>query len=313
MSGPVSPADTSASPAPPRAAPALEVTPSHDTSVAGVRVRRALPRRTRRTVGAWCFADHLGPTSGTDLDPLDVGPHPHTGLATVTWLLSGRLLHTDSLGTEQVVEPGGLNLMTAGTGVAHAEEQVRGTGVPLHGLQLWVAQPDATRHGAAAFEHHAELPQLELPGVVASVLVGTLDGAVSAVRADTPLLGVDLALHGGPAGLPLDPAHEHALVVLEGDVAVDGEQVVPGRLAYLGTGRQELQVDADGPARAVLLGGAPFEAPVVMWWNFVGRTRDEVAAAVDAWQSPDAEERFGRVPTALPRIAAPVPPWPRHG
>ncbi|MCW2777901.1 MAG: Pirin family protein [Frankiales bacterium] len=311
MSGPVSPGDS-----PPEGAavvpapPVLELTPSHATVVGGVQVRRALPRRSRRTVGAWCFADHLGPTSATDVDPLDIGPHPHTGLATVTWLLSGRLLHTDSLGTEQLVEPGQLNLMTAGLGVSHAEEQVRGTGGPLHGLQLWVAQPDATRSGPPAFEHHTGLPEEELPGVVTTALLG----GGSPARADTALVGLDLALHGGPAALPLERAHEHALVVLDGALAVDGQRVEPGRLAYLGTGREELVVDADGPARAVLLGGEPFEAPVLMWWNFVGRTREELSAAYEAWEADDGVERFGRVPSDLPRVPAPAPTWYRgHG
>ncbi len=306
MSGPVGTADAAPGPERPEpdAGPALEVVPSHETVVGGVRVRRALPRRARRTVGAWCFADHLGPTSGTDADPLDVGPHPHTGLATVTWLLSGRMLHTDSLGTEQVVAPGQLNLMTAGRGVAHAEEQVRGAGAPLHGLQLWVAQPDGARDGAGAFEHHTSLPQEELPGVVTTTLVG----GASPARADTPLLGVDLALHGGEAVLPLRRGHENALVVLEGAVAVGEQRLEPGRLAYLGTGREELVLDADGPARAVLLGGEPFPEPVVVWWNFVGRTREEVTLAHEQWEAGD-EERFGRVPTRLPRTPSPRPPW----
>lgn len=308
MSGPVDPQDTREPPAAP-APPVLEVTPSHQTEVGGVRVRRALPRRARRTVGAWCFADHLGPTSGTDADPMDVGPHPHTGLATVTWLLSGRLLHTDSLGTEQLVQAGQLNLMTAGRGVSHAEEQVRGTGAPLHGLQLWVAQPDATRHGEGAFEHHGALPQAELPGAVTTDLVG----GASPARADTDLLGLDLALHGGTAVLPLEPQREHALVVLEGAVALEGQRVQPGALAYLGTGRQELELEAEGPARAVLLGGEPFEAPVVVWWNFVGRDRDELTRAYEEWEDGDGSGRYGRVQSALPRIPAPAPPWRRPG
>ncbi len=286
----------------------MEVTPSHDTQVAGVRVRRALPRRARRTVGPWCFADHLGPTSATEAQPLDVGPHPHTGLATVTWLLSGRLLHTDSLGTEQVVAPGQLNLMTAGTGVSHAEEQVRGLGSPLHGLQLWLAQPETTRHGPAAFEHHAELPRSELPGLVTTDLLG----GASPARCDSDTVGLDLALHGGAAVLPLDPVREHALVVLDGALVVAGRRLQPGVLAHLGTGRQEVAIDAEGPARAVLLGGRPFPEPVVMWWNFVGRDRAELSEAVRQWQ--DGDERFGRVRSALPRIEAPVPAWHRgHG
>ncbi|MCU1692682.1 MAG: Pirin family protein [Frankiales bacterium] len=307
VSGPVTTSDAAPGPAreEPDGQPVLELVPSHETVVGGVRVRRALPRRARRTVGAWCFADHLGPTSGTDADPLDVGPHPHTGLATVTWLLSGRLLHTDSLGTEQVVAPGQLNLMTAGAGVSHAEEQVRGAGAPLHGLQLWVAQPDSTRGDGGAFEHLTDLPQEELSGVVTTTLVG----GASPARADTALLGVDLALHGGLAALPLRPDHEHALVVLEGAVAVGETRVEPGRLAYLGTGRDELVLDADGPARAVLLGGEPFPEPVVVWWNFVGRSREEVGRAYEQWEDAGGEERFGRVPTRLPRVPAPRPPW----
>jgi hypothetical protein len=287
----------------------VEVTESRDAVVGTTRVRRALPRRGRRTVGAWCFADHMGPV---DVDPgrgVDIGPHPHTALHTVTWLLDGELLHRDSLGSEQVVRPGQLNLMTAGRGVAHAEEstgRARGT---LEGVQLWVAQPSGTAAGGAAFEHHGELPRADVGGGVATVLVGELDGVRSPARADTPLAGVDLDLRG-PALLPLRPEWEYALVVLRGAAGVDGQVVEPGRLAYLGTGRDELAVDAPEPARALLLGGEPFAEPLVMWWNFVGRTRDDLAAAYESWRAGD--DRFGRVASALPRIPAPEPYWPRR-
>ena len=306
MSGPVRPED-----APPDAAqasaepPVVEVTDSREAMVGTTRVRRALPRRGRRTVGAWCFADHMGPV---DVDPdrgVEIGPHPHTGLHTVTWLLDGRLLHRDSLGSEQVIRPGQLNLMTAGHGVAHAEESDGEYGGTMEGVQLWVAQPDATRGGPPAFEHHASLPLHDLANGVATVLVGELDGVTSEARADTPMLGADLDLRG-PVTLPLRPEWEYALLPLRGAVGVEGTLVAPGRLAYLGQGRDELAVDAPEPARALLLGGEPFPDPVVMWWNFVARSREDIAAAYADWQAGD--DRFGRVESALPRIPAPEPP-----
>ncbi len=303
MSGPA-PADAALGGEPAGQQP-LEVLEGKEAQVGSARVRRALPLRRRRTVGAWCFADHLGPMAGPD-QGLDIGPHPHTGLATVTWLLEGELLHRDSLGSEQPVAPGQLNLMHAGRGVSHAEEQVR-PGGRMHGAQLWVAQPEATRHGDGGFEHHGDLPQAEVPGGVATVLIGALAGATSPARADTPLLGADLALQAATSTWGLEPSYEHALVVLDGAVVVDDTEVVPGQLAHLGTGRQELVLTADAPARVLLLGGEPFEAPLVMWWNWVGRTREEMVEAHRAWAQDDG--RFGRVDSRLPRIPAPNPPW----
>ena len=284
--------------------PVVEISEAREALVGDVRVRRALPRRGRRTVGAWCFADHMGPA---DVDGPGIGPHPHTGLQTVTWLLEGEALHRDSLGSEQVIKPGQLNLMTAGHGVAHAEDSTGGGSRRLHGVQLWVAQPEGTRHGAAAFEHHAALPVAEVAGGVATVLVGSFLGAESPARRDTPLLGADLVLHGGLSAWPLDPAYEHALIVLDGAVGVDGHGLEPGRMAYLGQGRAEVAVDAVGPARALLLGGEPFGADVVMWWNFVARTKDEITDAWRSWQA--ADDRFGRVSSPTPRIPVGPPPW----
>src|SRR3954465_5907487 len=203
MSGPVTTTD-----APPVAdnghvePSCVEVTESHNAVVGRFNVRPALPRRGRRTVGAWCFADHMGPADVTESSGLDVGPHPHIGLQTVTWLLDGQALHHDSLGSEQLIEPGQLNLMTSGGAVAHAEEATghyRGT---LEGIQLWVALPEATRHGAAAFEHHAALPQGECAGAAAPVLLGEYAGLRSPARTDTPLVGVDLEVRDR-ASLPL--------------------------------------------------------------------------------------------------------------
>lgn len=207
MSGPVSTIDAPAAeadgghPSP----PCIEVSDSRDERVGEIRVRRALPRRGRRMVGAWCFADHMGPADVTENSGLDVGPHPHMGLQTVTWLTDGEVLHRDSLGSEQVIKPGQLNLMTSGGAVSHAEEATghyRGT---LEGIQLWVALPEHTRHGAGAFEHHVELPQAELDGAVATVLVGDFGNLVSPARHDTPLVGVDLNLRS-TTEVPLTPA-----------------------------------------------------------------------------------------------------------
>jgi redox-sensitive bicupin YhaK (pirin superfamily) len=283
----------------------VELLESRETEVGAMRVRRALPRRAHRTVGPWCFADHMGPAAVTEQHGLDIGPHPHIGLQTVTWLVAGEARHRDSLGSDQVLRPGQLNLMTAGAGVAHAEEATGTYRGPLHGIQLWVAQPDATRSGAAAFEHHPELPCVELDGAAATVLVGELGGATSPARRDTDHVGVELTLAPGRATAPLRDEYEHALIVLEGSTAVEGTTVVPGHVAYLGTGRDELALETGEPTRAMLLGGVPFPTPIVMWWNFVARTNDELRAAHDAWQSGSA--RFGGVASSLPRI--PAPSW----
>jgi quercetin 2,3-dioxygenase len=311
MSGPVGVAD--ASPAEARAssaAPAcVEITPSRESVVGAMRVRRALPRIGRRTVGAWCFADHMGPELVTETRGLDIGPHPHTGLHTVTWLVAGEVLHRDSLGSEQVIRAGQLNLMSAGEGVTHSEEATGRYRGQLHGVQLWVAQPEATRHGAAAFEHHAELPQVELHTAVATVLVGEFAGATSPARRDTALVGADVALGPGTGSWPLEPSFEHALVVLDGEVLVDDRVVRPGQLAYLGVGRAELVLSAADPAQVLLLGGEPFAEPVLMWWNFVVRDRDELDSAYRQWQADDP--RFGRLRSPLARIPAPKPFWPQ--
>jgi redox-sensitive bicupin YhaK (pirin superfamily) len=310
MSGPVGTDDVQSpvvTPAMATAAP-IEITPSREAEVGGHRVRRALPRRARRTVGAWCFIDHMGPASVPGTSGAGIGPHPHTGLQTVTWLLSGELRHRDSLGSDQVIKPGQLNLMTAGHGVAHAEEGTAYRG-ELHGVQLWVAQPNATRDGPPAFEHHAELPRVELGNAQATVLVGELDGAGSTARRDTDHGGFDLSLQAGRSVLPLRSDFEHAVVVLDGAVLVEGAVVEPGRLGYLTPGREELVVEAREPARVLVVGGVPFPSPIFMWWNFVARTREEAEAAGAAWNSLDP--RFGEVGSSLRRIAAPDPPWSR--
>jgi hypothetical protein len=285
----------------------VEVIASREAQVAAIRVRRALPTKGRRTVGAWCFVDHMGPMSLDPDDSVDVAPHPHMGLQTVTWLFSGEFLHRDSLGSEQLIRAGQLNLMTSGHGVAHSEESPGPGSGELHGMQLWVAQPTATREGAAGFEHFADLPTLESPTLSASVLVGAFGDVASPARRDSDHVGVELDFHGGAVTVPMEPTYEYALVVANGSVLVDGVVVEPGALAYLGAGRDEIRFESRGVSRALLIGGVPFDERLFMWWNFVARSQEEISAAWRAWASGD--ERFGRVASPFARIEVSPPPW----
>jgi quercetin 2,3-dioxygenase len=225
----------------------------------------------------------------------------------VTWVLSGEMLHRDSLGSEQVIRPGELNLMTAGHGIVHAEERL-GT-APVHIAQLWVAQPATTRDGDSAFEHHGELARLELGDSTATVLVGELAGGRSPARRDTDHFGADIELRS-QATIPLRRDHEHVLVPLMGAVELEGRVVAPAQLVYLAPGRDAIQLQAPDPARLLLLGGVPFEEPILMWWNYVARTRDEITAAHAEWTARN--DRFGVPPSPLSPIDVDPPPWTRH-
>ena len=251
--------------------------------VRAMQVDRVLPQRGLPTVGAWCFLDSFGP----DEVSMRVLPHPHTGLQTVTWPLAGEIHHRDSLGSDVLVRPGQLNLMTAGHGVSHSEISVS-TGV-LHGLQLWVALPSERAGMAPAFEQHVGLPVFAAPGLTAVVVMGAISDVMSPATTHTPLVGADLTVTGA-ATLPLRPDYEHAVLAVS-DVSVAGQPLRTGRLLYLGTGRTEVAMT--GPGRAFLLGGEPFPDELVMWWNFVGRSHEEIAAARADWAA--AEPRFGHV------------------
>jgi len=298
------------SPAPisPVDGPLLEVTESRTADVGGIMVRRALRRHGRRTVGAWCFADHMGPASGQG--GLSIGPHPHIGLQTVTWLFEGEVLHRDSLGSEQPIRPGQLNLMTAGHGVSHSEEAPSGGGSRVHGMQLWVAQPSSTREGQPAFEHHAALPVAELPGCRATVLVGALAGMRSSARTDSDHFGADLTIDRRTT-IPIEAHHEHAVVVATGRIRIGTSVVEPGHLAYLAPGRDELPLDADVQSRLLLLGGSPFTETISMWWNYVARSTAEISQAHADWTARAA--RFGTVASPLDPIDVPPPPWTEPG
>lgn len=285
----------------------LVLTPSRDANVGGLAVRRALPTRGRRTVGAWCFVDHMGPASITPERSFDVAPHPHIGLQTVTWLFSGAFLHRDSLGSEQLIRAGELNLMTSGHGVAHSEENPGLTSGEMHGMQLWVALPSTSRDGAAGFEHLTGLPMLDLANASATVLVGSFGSFESKARHDTAHVGVELDLHGGRTSFALERTYEYALIVASGEVFLDGQVITTGQLAYVGAQRDECVLETKGGARAMLIGGEPFDEKPFMWWNFVARTQDEITAAWRAWTTRD--DRFAPVASPFERIEVAPPPW----
>jgi quercetin 2,3-dioxygenase len=272
----------------------------------GLEVTRTLPNKHRRMVGAWCFLDAYGPERLDGTPGMRVGPHPHIGLQTVTWLVAGEILHRDSLGSRAEIRPGQLNLMTAGRGIAHSEETPAENSGVLEGVQLWVALPGTDRDTAPAFTHHADLPVLDLGGVTATVLMGELAGAVSPARCYTPLLGAELLAAGGRAVVPLQPTFEYAVLVLDGSATVAGVPAHKGPLLYLGSGRSELELTAEPGTRLMLLGGEPFSERIVMWWNFVGRDHDEIVAAREAWASGD---RFGTV-RGYDGASIPAPPMP---
>lgn len=294
-------------PPPPADQPVFDRWPARIATVGDGAVRRALPHPRRRLIGAWCFLDHFGPSPpGANLA---VGPHPHIGLQTVTWLIEGTLRHRDSLGTDQLICAGQLNWMTAGRGIAHAEDGVNGPGDRTHGVQLWVALPDAARRGAPDFQHIAAPPQIDLDGACLTLLAGRMLGATCPARTHSPLLGIDAKLPDTrPRHLPLDPTFEHGVVVLDGRVNIDGQTVAPGELVYLGRGRSDLALSGDPRAHLLLLGGAPLREPVAMWWNFVFREAEELRAVIEAWNGGDTD-RFPPVQgSPSPRIPSPTFP-----
>ncbi|MGG5173522.1 pirin family protein [Pseudarthrobacter sp. J1763] len=324
--------------------PCVQLWPEREVPLGGVRainVSRTLPQRGLPTVGAWCFLDSFGPARTL----MSVLPHPHIGLQTVTWPLTGEIRHRDSLGNDVIVRPGELNIMTAGHGISHSEFSLvngevsasalsatpdnsvadGGTDVPLsRGLQLWVALPDGDRHRAPSFEQHQDLPVVSGEGFAATVMVGSFAGATSPAKMYSPIVGAVITLDSATT-LPVNPQFEHALLVIEGSVTVDDVRVQPGPLAYLGAGRSELRVIAETGTKVLLLGGEPFREDLLMWWNFVGRTHEEIEQARQDWEATDvlytedslttSRARYGVVPGHGPsagveagRIPAPALP-----
>ena len=300
---------------PPAAGPVVEALAPREVPLGGTRamtVRRTLPHKVRRTIGAWCFLDHYGSSTRPSDHAMHVPEHPHTGLQTVTWLFDG-----------DRAAPGQPRLGPAHPARAAQPDDCRArdracrghrcgsrSACALHGLQLWVALPASSSGVAPMFAHHADLPVVDIDGVRATVLVGSLAGASSAALSYTPLLGVELALApGASAVVPLDPAFEHGLLAVDGDVRVEARGVDAGTLLYLGTARDELAVSSVSGGRAFLLGGTPLGEQLVMWWNFVGRSHEDIAAARADWEA--RSPRFAAVPGYDERLAAPALPTTR--
>jgi redox-sensitive bicupin YhaK (pirin superfamily)/predicted GNAT family acetyltransferase len=271
--------------------------------VRGITVNRTLPSRQVPTIGAWCFVDHFGPAPA---DSMVVLPHPHTALQTVTWPLTGSIHHRDSVGSDVIVRPGELNLMTAGHGVSHSEISLVGPD-PLRGLQLWLALPDDALNAAPAFEQHTGLPIVETGTLTATVLTGEFAGARSPATTYTPVVGAQLSLRPGTSTIELEPGFEYGLMVLDGPVRVDGRALPDGDLLYLGPGHQGVELSTTTGSRMIMLGGEPFEAELIMWWNFIGRNHQDILRARQEWE--DHSVRFGTVAGhGSERI--PAPPMP---
>jgi len=279
--------------------------PGRPTQLGELPIWRALPARGRRLIGPWCFLDRYGPLSFAGEKPMDVAPHPHIGIQTVSWLMEGEIVHRDSLGYEAPLRAGGVNVMTSGRGIAHSEETPRRNGGRLNGVQLWVAMPDADRNGEPGLEHVDEVPEREWRGGRARIF--------TPLRHYSPLIGADVEVHPRETlVLPLEATFEHGLYVLGGHAELEGQRLEVNTLYDLGLGRAEVSISTREGARLLLIGGTPFAEPVLMWWNFVARTREEIAAARVAW----VEGRFGAVrgydgPTLpAPPLAKLAPPNP---
>jgi len=272
----------------------------------GMEVTRTIPERSLPTIGAWCFLDQAGPAPYVS----HLLPHPHIGLQTVSWLIEGTILHRDTVGSVAEIRPGQLNLMTSGRGIAHSEFTIGDEPEPLHLLQLWIALPDEARWQEPHFEQHSRLPVAAGDCWSATVLIGELDGAASPAAAYSPLVGAEVRIEPfGRAVLPLRADFEHGVLAAVGEVVVEGTPLGSGPLLYLGTDREQvtIQAGAEG-AVLLLLGGRPLGEDLVMWWNFVGRTHEEIQAAREEWEA--GAERFGPAIAAHDGARIPAPPLP---
>lgn len=274
----------------------------------GFVVRRLLPSAARQAVGPFIFFDHFGPVTVRPEDNHDVRPHPHIGLATLTYLFEGAIVHRDNLGYTQRIEPGAINWMTAGRGIVHSErrpEDLARKHYTNHGLQLWLALPEAQQEVPASFVHTpAEaLPTIEVQGAAVRVLVGEAFGARSPVATLSPTLYLDVRLEAGSAWELPALAQEQALYVVDGRVSLDGQVLADQALGVLDATTRVVAVD--GPARFVVIGGAPLGRRF-MWWNFVSTDRERIEQASEAWARMDAEQGMGQVPGETESIPAPA-------
>ncbi|WP_180110605.1 MULTISPECIES: pirin family protein [unclassified Acinetobacter] len=273
----------------------------------GTVIKRALPSRHKRMIGAWCFLDHAGPVHFPQGDGLDVGPHPHIGLQTFTWMIDGTMMHTDSLGTHQLIQPKQVNLMTAGYGISHTEVAPESE-TQMHAAQLWIALPDDKINMAPQFDHYPELPVVTQDVIELTVLVGEFLQTKSPVKVHSELLGVDLrSSESQSTVLLLNPKFEYGFMALEGTASINGHELNEDNMVVLEPGLTQVKIDLHAGGRVLLLGGEPFESPILLWWNFVGRTQEELNIAREQWINQD--ERFGSIPDYDgPRLEAPAFP-----
>lgn len=274
----------------------------------GMPINRVLPSRLRRLVGPWCFLDHIGPADIGQVGPLRVAPHPHIGLQTVTWLTAGEILHRDSLGSLQMIRAGQLNVMTSGRGISHSEESPAAAAGEIHGVQFWTVLPETARFGEPMFDHYPVLPKIERDNLSITVISGEYQGARSPARHFWPIVGLEISAGVVDTTLNLEPTFEHALLVISGEAAIDGEALPPDVMLYLGAGHAGIRLSCDASCRIILIGGKPFEEAVLMWWNFVGRSHEELTEACLQWNA--GQGSFGEVHGYDGgRLTAPIPPW----
>jgi redox-sensitive bicupin YhaK (pirin superfamily) len=278
-------------------------------------VRRTLPAKTRTMVGPFIFVDQFGPAQLMPGLAMDVRPHPHINLSTVTYLFEGAIGHRDSLGTNKVIEPGAINLMTAGRGIVHSErtpQEVRAAPSPLYGMQTWLALPDGREEIDPAFEHVPEsgLPLIEGDGVSARVLMGSLWGKTAATTQHAATIYADLKLDAG-ASVPIEAdADERAVLLVEGEADLDGQALEMFALTILAPG-QPMVVKASRPSRLMLLGGEAFSTPRHVFWNFVSSSRDRIQQAKEDWKAgnfpivPGDEEEYIPIPDAPKTVSYP--------
>lgn len=277
---------------------------THD--LGGFKVHRTLPGKERTMVGPFIFFDQMGPARLGPGQGIDVRPHPHINLATVTFLFSGAIDHRDSLGTVQRIEPGAVNLMTAGRGIAHSERSPgdeRAAGAQLDGIQTWLALPQAKEEMLPDFEHVAagDLPELDADGIRLKLVMGEWEGLASPVTQHSPTIYAAVELAPGAALVVNHEADERALYLMEGDASVDGAALLPQNLALLAPGTLPLLTSIGG-ARLMLCGGAPMDGQRHVWWNFVSSSRDRINEAKRAWRAgefilpPDDHDEFIPLP-----------------
>ena len=287
---------------------AIQKITANTKDVGGIPVARLLPTAKRRSIGAWCFLDHAGPSVFAEGEAgLQVGAHPHIGLQTFTWMLAGEVLHKDSLGNEQMIRPNQVNLMTAGRGISHTE-QTPSHSREVHAVQLWIALPESAQHIAPQFQHYPDLPMWSEDGVDYVLTTGRLGMHEAPTQQYSPLIGLDMRFAiEQTQRIALLASFEYGFLVLKGQLTLNGETYAADELAYCPSGQTEVTIQASAGAHVMLLGGEPLAQEIIIWWNFVGSNQADISQAVADWNTHSP--RFGTIQTELNRLTSPVPPW----